>query len=61
MQLRTTTESTLAHGAAMDRLHRIVRGSPPPLVLPDAGQLAQESGDVIARAALAAFGPSPQQ
>ena len=41
---------------AMEWLHRVVRGSPPPLVLPDAGHFAQESGDVIARAALDAFG-----
>ena len=41
---------------AMERLHRIVRGSPPPLVLPDAGHFVQERGDVVARAALAAFG-----
>ena len=46
---------------AMGRLHRIVRGSPPPLVLPDVGHFAQESGDVIARAALTAFGLPPQR
>jgi len=44
---------------AMERLHRIVRGAPPPLVLPDAGHFVQESGDVVARAALAAFGLDP--
>jgi pimeloyl-ACP methyl ester carboxylesterase len=46
---------------ATGRLHRIVRGSPPPLVLPDVGHFAQESGDVIARAALTAFGLPPQR
>jgi len=40
---------------AMDRLHRIVRGSPAPLVLPDAGHFVQEHGEVVARAALASF------
>lgn len=40
---------------AMERLRGIVRGAPAPLVLPDAGHFVQESGDVVARAALAAF------
>ena len=40
---------------AMERLHRLLRGDPPLLVLPDAGHFAQESGDVIARAALRSF------
>jgi hypothetical protein len=40
---------------AMERLHRLLRGAPPPLV-PDAGHFALESGDVIARTALRAFG-----
>ena len=40
---------------AMERLHRMVRGAPPLLVLPEAGHFAQESGDVIARAALRSF------
>jgi len=40
---------------AMDRLHRIVRGSPAPLVLPDAGHFVQEHGELVARAALASF------
>jgi len=41
---------------AMDRLRRIVRGAPAPLVLADAGHFLQERGDVGARAALASFG-----
>jgi len=41
---------------AMDRLRRIVRGAPAPLVLADAGHFVQERGDVVARAALASFG-----
>jgi pimeloyl-ACP methyl ester carboxylesterase len=40
---------------AMDRLHRMVRGAPPPLVLADAGHFVQERGDVVARAALTSF------
>jgi haloalkane dehalogenase len=40
---------------AMERLHRIVRGAPAPLVLADAGHFVQEHGDVVARAALASF------
>jgi pimeloyl-ACP methyl ester carboxylesterase len=40
---------------AMQQLHRVVRGSPEPLVLPDAGHFVQESGEVVARAALASF------
>ena len=40
---------------AMDRLRRIVRGAPAPLVLADAGHFVQERGDVVARAALASF------
>jgi pimeloyl-ACP methyl ester carboxylesterase len=43
---------------AMDRLRRIVRGAPAPLVLADAGHFVQERGDVVARAALAAFSPA---
>ncbi|MCU7723963.1 haloalkane dehalogenase [Actinoplanes sp. KI2] len=41
---------------AMDRLRRIVRGAPMPLVLADAGHFVQEHGDVVARAALVSFG-----
>jgi haloalkane dehalogenase len=43
---------------AMDRLRHIVRGAPAPLVLADAGHFVQEHGDVVARAALAAFDQS---
>ena len=43
-------------GPAMDRLRRIVRGAPAPLVLADAGHFVQERGDAVARAALASFG-----
>ena len=45
---------------AMERLRGIVRGAPPPLVLADAGHFVQESGDIVARAALAAFSGSTQ-
>ncbi|WP_433362758.1 haloalkane dehalogenase [Actinoplanes sp. CA-142083] len=41
--------------AAMERLRRTVRGAPAPMVLTDAGHFVQERGDVVARAALAAF------
>jgi pimeloyl-ACP methyl ester carboxylesterase len=59
-------ESFIAIGAAdpvlgepvMRRLHADIRGCPPPLVLPEAGHFAQEWGDRIARAALAAFAGS---
>ncbi|MFL6129239.1 MAG: hypothetical protein ACJ73E_09255 [Mycobacteriales bacterium] len=45
---------------AMQRLRRIVRGAPPPLVLQNAGHFVQESGDIVAGAALAAFSrPAP--
>ena len=40
----------------MDRLRRTIRGAPAPLVLADAGHFVQERRDVVARAALAAFG-----
>jgi pimeloyl-ACP methyl ester carboxylesterase len=39
----------------MDALRRIIGGCPDPLVLPQAGHFAQEWGEEIARAALAAF------
>ncbi|MEA2665547.1 MAG: haloalkane dehalogenase [Candidatus Eremiobacteraeota bacterium] len=40
---------------AMAYLRQIVRGAPAPFELPDAGHFVQEAGDVVARAALAAF------
>ena len=40
---------------AMQWLHGLLRPAAPLLVLPEAGHFAQESGDVIARAALRAF------
>ncbi len=40
---------------AMEWLHRLLRSASPLLVLPEAGHFAQESGDVIARAALSSF------
>jgi haloalkane dehalogenase/tRNA(adenine34) deaminase len=43
-------------GPVMQRLQQVIRGCPPPLELPDAGHFAQEAGDVVAEAALAAFG-----
>jgi pimeloyl-ACP methyl ester carboxylesterase len=39
----------------MEELCKTIRGCPPPLELPAAGHFAQEWGDEIARAALAAF------
>ncbi len=42
--------------AAMARLGAQIRGCPAPLEIGDAGHFLQESGDVVARAALAAFG-----
>lgn len=40
----------------MEMLRGIIRGCPEPLVLEDAGHFVQEKGDVVARAALEAFG-----
>jgi pimeloyl-ACP methyl ester carboxylesterase len=40
----------------MEMMRAIIRGCPEPLMLGDAGHFAQEKGDVIARAALAAWG-----
>ena len=40
---------------AMEWLHRLVGSASPLLVPPEAGHFAQESGDVIARAALDSF------
>ena len=45
--------------AAMARLRSQIRGCPPPLEIVDAGHFVQESGDVVARAALAAFRARP--
>jgi len=41
--------------AAMHALHQHIRGCPPPLTLSAAGHFVQESGEDVARAALAAF------
>ncbi len=41
---------------AMKLLRSMIRGCPPPLELADAGHFVQEHGDVVANAALAAFG-----
>jgi haloalkane dehalogenase len=41
---------------AMASLHRVIRGCPPPLELPEAGHFVQEWGAPIAAAALASFG-----
>lgn len=41
---------------AMETVVSHIRGCPPPLVLEDAGHFAQEAGEEIARAALAAWG-----
>ncbi len=40
---------------AMARLRAQIRGCPSPLEIPDAGHFVQESGDIVASAALAAF------
>jgi haloalkane dehalogenase len=42
--------------AAIHALRQQIRGCPEPLVLDDAGHFVPESGDVVARAALRAFG-----
>jgi len=41
----------------MGQLRALIRGCPPPLVLPQAGHFVQEWGEEVARAALARFGP----
>ena len=40
----------------MARLRGIIHGCPPPLEIADGGHFVQEKGDIIARAALTAFG-----
>ena len=40
----------------MEELRATIRGCPEPLLLQDAGHFVQEKGDVVARAALEAFG-----
>jgi pimeloyl-ACP methyl ester carboxylesterase len=40
----------------MARLRATIRGCPPPMEVPDGGHFVQEKGEMIARAALAAFG-----
>jgi haloalkane dehalogenase/tRNA(adenine34) deaminase len=40
----------------MESLAAVIRGCPPPVVFDEAGHFAQEHGDVIARAALTAWG-----
>jgi pimeloyl-ACP methyl ester carboxylesterase len=42
--------------AAMQSLHRVIRGCPPPMHVPEAGHFVQEWGAPIAAAALASFG-----
>ncbi len=44
--------------AEMQALHAVIPGCPPPLELADEGPFVQESGDEVARAALAYFGGS---
>jgi haloalkane dehalogenase len=44
--------------AMMEELRHVIRGCPPPLVLPDAGHFVQEWGAPVAEAALAAFSPA---
>lgn len=38
--------------SVMPRMHQLIRGCPPPMVLEDAGHFVQEWGDQVARAAL---------
>lgn len=45
--------------AAMARLRSQIRGCPAPFEIDDAGHFVQESGEVVARAALAAMQPRP--
>jgi len=45
-----------AGGRVVALVRGIIKGCPEPLLLPDAGHFVQEEGDVVARAALAAFG-----
>ena len=45
--------------SAMARLRRQIKGCPAPLELAEAGHFVQESGDVVARAALRTFGGLP--
>ena len=40
----------------MAHLRATIRGCPPPLEIADGGHFVQERGDVIAKAALEAFG-----
>ena len=49
-------ESDPVLASVMPRLHGLIRGCPPPLLLPDAGHFVQEWGDVVARAAFAEWG-----
>ncbi|MGJ7512490.1 haloalkane dehalogenase [Variovorax sp. GT1P44] len=42
--------------AAMAQLRRNIRNCPPPMELSDAGHFVQESGEIVAQQALAAFG-----
>jgi pimeloyl-ACP methyl ester carboxylesterase len=45
------TDPVLA--SVMPRLHQVINGCPPPMMLPDAGHFVQEWGDQVARTALA--------
>ena len=38
--------------SVMPRMHQVIRGCPPPMVLEDTGHFVQEWGDQVARAAL---------
>lgn len=44
----------------MALVRSMIRGCPAPLMLPDQGHFVQESGDVVARAALQAFAEQPR-
>ena len=50
------TQDPVLGPPVMHGLKRLIRGCPEPLELEDAGHFVQERGDVVARAALAAFG-----
>jgi len=43
-------------GSVMEELRGVIRGCPPPLEIAEAGHFVQEWGDVVAKAALEAFG-----
>lgn len=47
---------SIASNDPIPHLRRTIRGCPEPLEITDAGHFVQEQGDLVARAALEAFG-----